>query len=322
MSHEAVPPQGRTAICWVANGEAAYCCTPSPARRGNATVFEATANSPDNSDFHCKTRRVLHSRQIARRPHRRRCCRRRNARAAAIRPAAPTPKRSRAATADINQCPPGGAEGVARARRAARHAGRCRSIPANGSEAAARASRSSTRALCIGCTICIQACPVDAIVGAAKRMHTVIAAHCTGCELCVPPCPVDCIALVAIDAGAARAGMPGACSKRDAARARATTAAHTPAPREARERARLRRDSRRPDASGEAARMTPAAAARSASGRSSTRAMARATRYRATADEAASKHDVEALLQRLCAAPIRIRPPSSNTRRRSSCWSR
>ena len=46
---------------------------------------------------------------------------------------------------------------------------------------------------CIGCTLCIQACPVDAIVGAAKQMHTIIAAECTGCELCVPPCPVDCI---------------------------------------------------------------------------------------------------------------------------------
>jgi Na+-translocating ferredoxin:NAD+ oxidoreductase subunit B len=46
---------------------------------------------------------------------------------------------------------------------------------------------------CIGCTKCIQACPVDAIVGAAKQMHTVIASECTGCDLCVPPCPVDCI---------------------------------------------------------------------------------------------------------------------------------
>ncbi|HYC44271.1 MAG TPA: RnfABCDGE type electron transport complex subunit B [Burkholderiales bacterium] len=48
-------------------------------------------------------------------------------------------------------------------------------------------------ARCIGCTLCIQACPVDAIVGAAKLMHTVIAPACTGCELCLPPCPVDCI---------------------------------------------------------------------------------------------------------------------------------
>ena len=51
-------------------------------------------------------------------------------------------------------------------------------------------------ARCIGCTKCIQACPVDAIVGASKRMHTVIASWCTGCELCIPPCPVDCILLL------------------------------------------------------------------------------------------------------------------------------
>ena len=51
-------------------------------------------------------------------------------------------------------------------------------------------------AACIGCTLCIQACPVDAIVGAAKQMHTVVAAWCTGCELCLPPCPVDCIRML------------------------------------------------------------------------------------------------------------------------------
>jgi len=51
---------------------------------------------------------------------------------------------------------------------------------------------------CIGCTKCIQACPVDAILGAAKQMHTVIAAECTGCKLCLPPCPVDCIEMVEI----------------------------------------------------------------------------------------------------------------------------
>jgi len=49
--------------------------------------------------------------------------------------------------------------------------------------------------LCIGCTLCIQACPVDAILGAAKQMHTVIESECTGCELCLPPCPVDCISM-------------------------------------------------------------------------------------------------------------------------------
>ena len=51
---------------------------------------------------------------------------------------------------------------------------------------------------CIGCTLCIQACPVDAIVGSAKHMHTVIESECTGCELCLPPCPVDCIIMVPI----------------------------------------------------------------------------------------------------------------------------
>ena len=55
-------------------------------------------------------------------------------------------------------------------------------------------------ALCIGCTLCIEACPFDAIVGAAKFMHTVIARDCTGCELCLPPCPVDCISMEATGA--------------------------------------------------------------------------------------------------------------------------
>jgi len=50
--------------------------------------------------------------------------------------------------------------------------------------------------LCIGCTLCIEACPFDAIVGAAQLMHTVIARECTGCALCLPPCPVDCIRMV------------------------------------------------------------------------------------------------------------------------------
>jgi len=51
-------------------------------------------------------------------------------------------------------------------------------------------------ARCIGCTLCIQACPVDAIVGASKLMHTVVTELCSGCDLCVPPCPVDCIEMV------------------------------------------------------------------------------------------------------------------------------
>lgn len=59
--------------------------------------------------------------------------------------------------------------------------------------------------LCIGCTLCIQACPVDAIVGAARLMHTVIARDCIGCRLCVPPCPVDCISMVETGAQPTRA---------------------------------------------------------------------------------------------------------------------
>lgn len=73
---------------------------------------------------------------------------------------------------------------------------------------------------CIGCTKCIQACPVDAIIGAAKQMHTVIADECTGCELCVPPCPVDCIAMVAIGLDVVAATDRGARAKADRARRR------------------------------------------------------------------------------------------------------
>ncbi|HEX5124058.1 MAG TPA: RnfABCDGE type electron transport complex subunit B [Rhodanobacteraceae bacterium] len=97
---------------------------------------------------------------------------------------------------DINHCPPGGADGVAAL---AALLGRAPEPldPANGVEAPPLVAVID-EAICIGCTKCIQACPVDAIVGAAKRMHTIIAAECTGCELCLPPCPVDCIALVEI----------------------------------------------------------------------------------------------------------------------------
>ena len=61
---------------------------------------------------------------------------------------------------------------------------------------------------CIGCTLCLQACPVDAIVGAAKQLHGIIAAECTGCELCLPPCPVDCIHMVPIGADISRWRWP------------------------------------------------------------------------------------------------------------------
>lgn len=99
-------------------------------------------------------------------------------------------------TANYNQCPPGGAEGI----------GRLAALlgkpvialnPVNGIERE-RPVALIDEAACIGCTLCIQACPVDAIAGAAKQMHTVIPELCTGCDLCVAPCPVDCIAMVPV----------------------------------------------------------------------------------------------------------------------------
>jgi electron transport complex protein RnfB len=96
--------------------------------------------------------------------------------------------------AGINQCPPGGDATI---RRVAALTGRpyVPLDPAHGIERPLLVALVD-EARCIGCTLCIQACPVDAIVGAPKRMHTVIAALCTGCDLCLPPCPVDCIAMV------------------------------------------------------------------------------------------------------------------------------
>jgi RnfABCDGE-type electron transport complex B subunit len=93
-----------------------------------------------------------------------------------------------------------------------------RSIPPTAWSARAR-SPSSTN-LCIGCTLCIQACPVDAILGAAKQMHTILPSLCTGCDLCVAPCPVDCIAMYPVTTESAPAGTPGRSPQADAARAR------------------------------------------------------------------------------------------------------
>jgi electron transport complex protein RnfB len=95
--------------------------------------------------------------------------------------------------ADIDQCPPGGDAGVAKLARLMARAAKPLA-PAFGPAMAPQVAVIE-EAACIGCTKCIQACPVDAIVGAAQRMHTVIASWCTGCELCIPPCPVDCIVL-------------------------------------------------------------------------------------------------------------------------------
>lgn len=96
-------------------------------------------------------------------------------------------------SAPINQCPPGGAEGIKRLAALTGHA----VIPLNpihGIEGPRRLAVIDEN-WCIGCTLCIKACPVDCIVGASKLMHTVIEGECTGCELCIPACPVDCISL-------------------------------------------------------------------------------------------------------------------------------
>jgi len=141
--------------------------------------------------------------------------------------------RAIAAGEPLNRCPPGGDATI---RSIAAITGRAVAPldPAYGIAAPlARAQIDETA--CIGCTLCIDACPVDAITGGPKRMHSVIAALCTGCELCIAPCPVDCIALVpagrewtAIDAGAARERYAAW-----RARPRKTTSAVAAVPRDA-----------------------------------------------------------------------------------------
>ncbi len=98
--------------------------------------------------------------------------------------------------AALNRCPPGGAEGIARLAQITRSPV-LPLDPSHGAEAS-RQLAVIDEAWCIGCTLCIKACPVDCIVGASKLMHTVIDAQCTGCELCIPVCPVDCISLVPV----------------------------------------------------------------------------------------------------------------------------
>jgi electron transport complex protein RnfB len=101
-----------------------------------------------------------------------------------------------AGEAAINQCPPGGAAGIAKLGQLLLRP----PLPLNPANGVERPLMVAVidEALCIGCTLCIQACPVDCIVGAPTKMHTVIASQCTGCGLCLPPCPMDCIVLAAV----------------------------------------------------------------------------------------------------------------------------
>ncbi len=159
-----------------------------------------------------------------------------------------------AGTANHNQCPPGGLEGV---ERLAQLLGKP-VIPINPDNGVERPRPVAfiDEQLCIGCTLCMQACPVDAIVGAPKQMHTIVKDQCTGCDLCVAPCPVDCIAMIPVtgeatgweawtqqqadearvrhDRRAARqTAERNAAEARAAARRAATSAPQTPAPQDA-----------------------------------------------------------------------------------------
>jgi electron transport complex protein RnfB len=95
--------------------------------------------------------------------------------------------------AEINRCPPGGAEGIRRLAALTGHA--ILPLDPDTGEEGPRRLAVIDEAACIGCTLCLPACPVDCIVGGPKRLHVVIEAHCTGCELCLPACPVDCIVM-------------------------------------------------------------------------------------------------------------------------------
>lgn len=101
--------------------------------------------------------------------------------------------------AGYNQCPPGGAQGIVRLASLLQQP----IVPLNPTNGVERSRTLAVidETLCIGCTLCIQACPVDAIVGAAKQMHTVLSDTCTGCDLCVAPCPVDCITMLEVTPG-------------------------------------------------------------------------------------------------------------------------
>lgn len=123
-----------------------------------------------------------------------------------------------AGAAPINRCPPGGAATI-EALAALLGVPPLPLDPALGASESLALARID-EAACIGCALCLRACPVDAIVGAAKLMHTVLAGHCTGCGLCLPPCPVDCIVMVPAGRAWTRADADAACGRFAARNAR------------------------------------------------------------------------------------------------------
>ena len=192
--------------------------------------------------------------------------------------------------ASYNQCPPGGAEGVARL---AALLGKPVVLlnPDNGVERP-RPVAVIDESLCIGCTLCMQACPVDAIVGAPRQMHTTLEQLCTGCDLCVAPCPVDCIAMVPVTA--ALTGWDAWSQEQaDAARERYE-----------RRNARLTREREAAEARAAARRAASAAgltgAAGAAAAATATPAAGTATAGAATADdpEARKRAIIQAALER------------------------
>ncbi|HMA32429.1 MAG TPA: RnfABCDGE type electron transport complex subunit B [Casimicrobiaceae bacterium] len=158
-----------------------------------------------------------------------------------------------AGDADINRCPPGGEAVLASL--AALLGRRAPPLDTTRGTPAPLTVARIDESVCIGCTLCIQACPVDAIVGAQKRLHGVLSSLCSGCELCIPPCPVDCIAMEpagrswsAADAQAARerhrARAARIASRRDTAALGADERKRKAAVDAALERARARRAAR------------------------------------------------------------------------------
>ena len=192
--------------------------------------------------------------------------------------------------ANYNQCPPGGAEGIARL---AALLGKP-VLPLNSANGVERVRPLAVidEQVCIGCTLCMQACPVDAIVGAPKQMHTVVAELCTGCDLCVPPCPVDCIAMLPVT-GEATGWDAWSQSQADAARTRHRR--HETRLARERDAAEARAAARRAGNAGAAASPASVAAAASAEGGAATPA-AQATP--AADAEAKKRAIIQAALER------------------------